>query len=59
MPVGFEVPLKSLLPSPVKSLSKPTLPTVITGLFVNFLVQPAKLRSDPSNSGNQKRRVLA
>jgi len=33
-----------------------TLPTVTVGLPVSFLVQPARFRSEPSNSGSQKRR---
>ncbi len=30
---------------------KPTDPTVIDGLPVSFLLQPARLSSEPSNSG--------
>ncbi len=44
-------------PSPWKALSKspsrPTEPTVMVVLPVSFLVQPARLRSEPSNSGSQ------
>jgi hypothetical protein len=35
---------------------RPTEPTVIEVLPVSFLAQPAKLRSEPSNSGSQNRR---
>ena len=45
-------------PSSIKLLSRPTLPTVMTGLPVSSLVQPAKFISEPSNSFSQKRRVL-
>ncbi len=34
----------------------PTEPTVMVGLPVSFLAQPAKFRSEPSNSGSQNRR---
>ena len=36
---------------------RPTDPTVIVGKPVSFFVQPAKFKSEPSNSGSQKRRV--
>jgi len=51
--LGSELsPAKAAKNSPVK----PTEPTVIVALPVIFFAQPAKLRSDPSNSGSQKRR---
>ena len=34
----------------------PTELTVMVGRPVSFLAQPAKLRSEPSNSGSQNRR---
>ncbi len=44
-------------PSPAKarrkSPSRPTEPTVMVGLPVSFLVQPARFRSESSNSGSQ------
>lgn len=44
-------------PSPAKprrkSPSRPTEPTVMVVLPVSFFVQPARLRSEPSNSGIQ------
>jgi hypothetical protein len=39
---------------PMNSPDSPTLSTV--GLPVSFLVQPARFRSEPSNSDSQKRR---
>ena len=41
----------------VNSSLSVTDPTVTVGLPVNFLVQPARLRLLPANSGSQKRRV--
>ena len=50
---GFDpAPPKAAMNSP----SRPTEPTVMVGLPVSFLIQPAKFRSEPSNSGSQKRR---
>jgi hypothetical protein len=43
-------------PSNRKSPDSPTLPTVTVGLPVSFLVQPARFKSEPSNSDSQKRR---
>ena len=40
-------------------VDRPIFPTVIVWLWLIFFVQPARLRSEPSNSGTQKRRVLA
>ena len=44
----------------MKSVSRPTEPTVMTGLPVSFLVQPARFifapLGSPGNSGSQKRR---
>jgi len=39
------------------SMSRPTLPTAITGALVNDFTQPARPRSEPSHSGAQNRRV--
>jgi hypothetical protein len=39
------------------SMSRPTLPTAITGASVNDFTQPARPRSEPSHSGVQNRRV--
>ena len=41
------------------SMSRPTLPTAITGASVNDFTQPARPRSDPFHSGVQNRRVDA
>jgi len=46
---GEPSPAKALMKSP----SRPTEPTVMVGLPVSFFVQPARLRSEPSNSGTQ------
>ena len=40
----------------MNSPESPTEPTVIVGLPVNLFAQPAKFRSEPSNSGCQNRR---
>lgn len=37
---------------------RPTEPTVMVGWPEIFLVQPARLRSEPANSGFQNRRVV-
>ena len=53
------MPVASELSPPKEAMNSPdrlTLPTVMPGLPVSFFVQPARLRSDPSNSGSQKRR---
>ena len=42
----------------IKSVSRPTLPTVMTGLAVIFLVHPARFKFEPGNSGSKNRRVL-
>jgi len=39
------------------SMSRPTLPTAITGASVNDFTQPARPRSEPCHSGVQNRRV--
>jgi len=41
----------------ITSMSRPTLPTAITGASVNDFTQPASPRSDPGHSGVQNRRV--
>ena len=40
-------------------MSRPTLPTAMTGASVNDFTQPARPRSEPSHSGIQNRRVDA
>jgi len=41
----------------ITSMSRPTLPTAITGASVNDFTQPASPRSDSGHSGVQNRRV--